>query len=156
MKYIILLLITFNSYADVKMSFVLSNGKISSPTFKTTTEAQINFDDNKDNKSWGYRDHWKKRELSETCSGIERQLGGIVEGFTYECFFPSNYTVCGQNPDQLDIALHCEDITAEVKAKKDKKDADDLTMESLRAKLLDGTIKYDEMIIYTRIKDGIL
>ena len=150
MKYLILLLISFNSYADIKLDFVLPNKSVS-VTFETIEEAQKNFDDNKDNKSWGHRDKWEKRNDNEVCSGLERQVGDIINGFFYECFKPANYTVCGQNPDQLNIATHCEDITAQVNAKKAKKDADALTLDSIKAKLIDGSAKLDDLIQYIKI-----
>lgn len=47
-----------------------------------------------------------------------------------------------------------EDITQELADKKDKKDKDAQDLAAIKAKILDGSAKLDDVILYIKIKEG--
>lgn len=49
----------------------------------------------------------------------------------------------------------CVDVTAEYDQKKIKKDADELTLTSIRAKLSDGSAKLEDLVEYLKIREGL-
>ena len=125
MKLLIIFLISFNVQAAIKLTLEKGGQPWGGqPIFDTAQEAQDFLDKNKNNKAWGKLDRWAERQLEETCGGLpERQVGDIVTGFKYECFHLATFTICGKHPDQVDIAVDCEDVSVQIEIENNKRDA---------------------------------
>lgn len=145
MKYltaILLFLLTINSFADVLVEIENTvTGKSYKGKFETQPEADLWKSDNIANNSWGKPDRWELKE--DTCPGVERTVGEAPDEYQ-ECFHPIEYTITET------------DITAIEQAKKDKKDADDLTIQQIRQDLIDGTkLSSDQVEAYIKIQLGL-
>ena len=158
MKTLLLLLLSLNAYSEIKVPVIDYKGRTSCGDgciFDSVQKAQEWINDNKENNSWGKPDRWLIRESEETCSGVERQSGNMVDGFFYECFYEVEYTICGQSPNVVDIATHCEDITSEIIAAKVKKDADDIIHTNIKSAVRTRTLTPSEISEWIRIKEGL-
>lgn len=122
MKYLILLLFTFNAYANIKIEIEnTENGRKFGAVFDTQMEADLWKSKNIANNSWGKPDRWELKKQGETCPGAERTSGDVESGFYNECFYPVEYTITET------------DITAEVQAKKDAKAARKTEIQQIKA-----------------------
>ena len=125
MKLLIIFLISFNAQAAIKLTLEKGGQPWrGQPVFDTIQEAQEFLNKNNYNPAWGKPDRWIERSEQETCAGLpERTLGNAVEGFRYECEHLATFTICGKHPEQVDIAVDCEDMTAQIQAEQSKRDA---------------------------------
>lgn len=139
MKYLLILL-SFNLFAETKVEIINNEGQPMSQDFETELEADAYIE--KFKSKWGRDRSW----LREDC-GNSLGTRTVQDEFTnedvieYDC--PATYTATKT------------DITAQVQAKKDKKDADGATIETIRTKLGDGSAKLDDIIEYLKIKEGL-
>jgi len=150
MKYLILMLISFNSYADVKIDISRSNGGKYGASFKTQQLADDWKADNISNDSWGKPQRWETYLAQTDCL----QFRDVVEMVLVDEILTP--TVIGQDCERpAEYTITQTDITAEVNAKKAKKDADDLSITSIEAKLLDGSAKLEDLILMLKIMRGL-
>jgi len=125
MKYLILLLITFNSYADVKLEISNSyTGKLYKASFEEQPDADDWIADNISNDSWGKKQRWETYLTQTDClqlrDVVEMQLVGEILTPTVigqDCQRPVEYTIT-----QTDITQEVNDaavIKAEVDTLRD-------------------------------------
>ncbi len=140
------MLLSLTSYAEIAVTVTMSDGQ--SPcggncNFKTQLEVDTWKADNISNDSWGKKQRWELFTDQTDCLQMRdlKDREDVVIG--QECERPVEYTITET------------DITAEVNVKKAKKDADGITIESIKAKLLDGSAKLEDLIEYLRIKEGL-
>ena len=141
MKLIILLIISFNSYADVEVNISNIFSDTFRGKFKTQLEADAWIADNISNDSWGKKARWVRSDsLPNTDSCIE--LKDVIPeiGEQYElCKLDKEYTIV------------ITDITAEVEAEEANKAADKLRADELKAKDKDK-MKLDELVELLKLK----
>jgi len=143
MKYLILILLTFNSYADVKVEITNNvNGRKYGAPFKTQLEADAWKAEQINDDSWGKKQRWVLKESQTNCLQERDIIPDMGEMHT-ECELPVDYTITEV------------DITDDVNAKKAKKNADTLSMDTIKTKLSDKSAKLSDVIEYLRIKEGI-
>jgi len=143
MKYLILILITFNVFADVKVEISNIDGQAFGAKFKTQQLADEWKADNIANDSWGKKETWVRFEVQDNCLELRDVLDQLEEVMFQECKLAVEYTIVET------------DITVEVNAKKAKKDKDNLDMSNIDVKLLDGTAKLDDVIIMLKLMRGL-
>jgi len=138
MKYLILLLISLNSFADVKIEISNIKGKSYGAKFKTQLEAEAWIADNIANDSWGKPERWEKYTDQTNCLEIvDVEFFGEVE--YQNCKLPVEYTIV------------ITDITAEVEAEEAQKAADKLRIDELKVKDK-NTMKHDELVELLKLK----
>ena len=142
MKIIILiLLISLNVFADVKVKVTDYKGNISCGDgckFKTQLEADEWIADNIANDSWGKKERWEKYTDQTNCLEIvDVEFFGEVE--YQNCKLPVEYTIA------------ITDITAEVEAEETKKAADKLRIDELKVKNKNN-MKLDELVELLKLK----
>ena len=123
MKLIILLLITFNSYAEVNVN-ITRGSKVYKGKFKSIQKAQDWIDDNISNNSWGKKERWlKSEEVKDTSKCIEKRDIVPKEGKMYEeCKLPKEYSILICNDEQTySESDECFSIVEDMKAKKKDK-----------------------------------
>jgi len=141
MKYLILILISLNSFADVKVDVtsdtpICKNG--CKAKFKTQLEADEWIADNTSNDSWGKKERWEKYTDQTNCLEIvDVEFFGKVE--YQNCKLPVEYTI------------EITDITAEVEAEEAKKAADKLRIDELKVKDKNN-MKLDELVELLKLK----
>jgi len=112
MKYLILFLITFNVYANIKVEIEnTKNGRKYGAVFNSQMELDLWKSKNIANNSWGKPDRWIKKELEQTCPTTYRVINEGTEDEYTECFYPVEYTIIET------------DISAQVQAEQSKRDA---------------------------------
>ena len=156
MKYLLIFLISINCYADVKVSIQNNiNGRAYGASFKTQLEADEWKADNISNDSWGKSKRWVLKTDQTNC--LQERDILPEEGDLYtECQLPDDYTILNCDTDIIyEIGHDCKVIVDDFKTKKDKKDTDNLSLENIRAKLLDGSAKLDDLIQYVKMKEGL-
>lgn len=155
MKYLLItFLIPLSSFSSVRVEVQRNNGIKYGGEFETVSEAQLWIDENNRNHSFGKLDRWEQKKAGETCPGAERESVGPIGGTIVECFHWSEFTVCGKNPGQLNIEADCEDITAEIQLKKDKKLEEESTLTEIKTSSESNTLKLEEVRKYMCIKEG--
>ena len=139
MKLVILtLLISLNTFADVKIEISNINGKEFKAKFKTQLEADEWIADNIANDSWGKKERWEKYTDQTNCLEIvDVEFFGEVK--YQNCKLPVEYTI------------EITDITAEVEAEEAKKAADKLRVDELKVKDK-NTMKHDELVELLKLK----
>ena len=124
---IILMLISFNSYADVWVAIAMLDGQ-SPCNGKCYFRDQLRADDwismNVANSGWG--------KIGE-----------------YEI------KICGKILAEYNPLTDCKVFTTEIKTEREKKVTRASDLESIRSKLKDGSINLADVINYIRIKEGI-
>lgn len=177
MKYtLILLLITVNCFADVRVEITNIHGRSFGSTFETQIETNEWISKRIANDSWGKKERWEIYESQITCLVIEDitvevpdvsipypdpvVIDDVLDEFgnpTYEPYTHPTVMIIDHQRCRMPVeyTITQTDITAEVQAKKDKKNADDLSIEAIKVKLLDGSYKLEDIVNYIIIKEGI-
>jgi len=138
MKYLILLLMSINSFADVKIEISNIKGRSYKAKFKTQLEADNWIADNISNDSWGKEERWEKYTDQTNCLEIvDVEFFGEVE--YQNCKLPVEYTI------------EITDITAEVEAEEVKKAVDKLRIDELKVKDKNN-MKLDELVEILKLK----
>ena len=178
MKLLILtLLISINSFADVKIEISNIKGKEFKAKFKTQLEADAWIADNISNDSWGKKERWEKYTDQTTCLVIEdvtREVDDIsipypdpvpvldangepvLDEFgnqTYEPYTHPQITIVDHQRCRMPVeyTIVQTDITAEVEAAKAKEAADKLRIDELKVKDK-NTMKLDELVELLKLK----
>ncbi len=157
MKYIILLLISFNTFAEMKFTRIDTRNDSDQGNFVVDNLEEANKRFNKMidvRKSWMKCD-WKEEKPSsiidsvskffadETCADFsitKKSLDLDRNELTYYCH-------------PLTFSFTCEDITEEVKTKKEKKNKDEADLAELQIKYDEGKkMKLDELIQFLKLK----
>ena len=183
MKYLILILLfSFNSYADTKVDVVNNvNGRTFGTTFKTQTETNTWIAKRISIDSWGKKERWEVYETQVTCMVIE-DVTRLVDDLTIPYPDPVAVVDIDGNPvldsfgnptfepythPQVSIVDHqrCRmpveytitetDITLEVQAAKAKRDADDLRKTEIRDAVKTRNLTPTEMSDWIKIQEGI-
>lgn len=137
-------LLTLNctiAHAQMKLEITPSDSKYA--------KMQVDCDDQADcddkllkwiEKQKFFKGEWKEDAIGSIVTKVTQNMDN--ENITLH-FHPSNFSV------QL------EDISAELAAEKAKKDKDAADMDSIKAKILDGSAKLKDVIQYIKIKEGL-
>jgi hypothetical protein len=162
MKYLILMLLSFNSFADFKINIVNSKtGQSFGDNKETLQAAQEWIDDNnkvlngkKDLTSWGLKKRWVRKTNQVNCLQERDIVPEIGQAYS-ECQLQADYTICGKAPDVVNIAVDCEDITQSVADEKEKKLRIKNRRNEIRSLMLLRTLSLQELTELERLKEGI-
>lgn len=138
MKYLLLLLLSFNSFAYTKfvMTDLRNNSTQGEGVFETEELAIKELV-----KISKIKNGWRKGVFNNIVEGSLYCNEGL-EGETPSCYHPTNWSYV------------LTDVTAEVDAKNKKKDKDESDLAAIRTKVQDGSAKLDDLINYIKIKEG--
>ena len=135
---IAILLISLNTFADVKIEISRDDGRNYGTKFKTQELADAWIADNIANDSWGKKERFERYEAQTNCLEIVDVT--FFDKVEYQnCKLPVEYTI------------EITDITAEVEAEKAKKEADDARIDEIKVKDKNN-MKLDELVELLKLK----